>query len=86
MFSHRGMVAGLTQRAGLILHRSRMCNWAFTTPPIFVPAGTEPEYKSMKVLCMVAAVDDDTESPIAAKVHTFLDSHVPAGIIRSSTA
>jgi len=39
-----------------------------TTAAIFVPAGTEPEYKSMKVLCMVAAVDDDPESPIAAKV------------------
>lgn len=36
--------------------------------------GTEPEYKSMKVLCMVAAVDDDPESPIAAKAAAELDT------------
>jgi hypothetical protein len=31
-------------------------------------AGSEPEYKSMQVLCLVAAVDDDPQCPVAAQV------------------
>lgn len=39
--------------------------------------GTDSDYKAMRVVCLVAAVDDDAQCPVATKVraaHGQLDS------------
>jgi hypothetical protein len=43
---------------------------AFGVVPLFCCAseGSEPEYQSMQVLCLVAAVDDNPQCEVAAQV------------------